>query len=216
MSSPAPPDSAASDSADPDPAAPARRGPVLVAGLAAALVLVAAVAFVAGSVSRSAEPSTAGSSAGHAAGHAAGQGAAGQGAAGQGTAGQGGHHGEGVGALELYAVQTGELGTVVTTGDGRLLYGSERDASAPSVSRCTGPCAQQWLPVVVPAGQQPDLLGVDAAAVGRVTRDDGSSQLTLGGWPVYVNRADDGGLKTPVADGSGWFALSPQGAKVPV
>ena len=39
------------------------------------------------------------------------------------------------------------------------------------------------------------MLGVDEAAVGRLARPDGSSQLTLGGWPVYVNRSDDGQLK---------------------
>ena len=45
---------------------------------------------------------------------------------------------------------------------------------------------------------------------------DGSSQLTLGGWPVYVNRNDDGQLKVaaPGLQAAGWFAMSPAGEKV--
>ena len=118
------------------------------------------------------------------------------------------------GTVELYAVQTGPLGIVVTDGQGRVLYGSVSDANDPPTSRCTGSCAQEWIPVVVPAGQEPVLLGVDAKRIGRYTRDDGSSQLTLSGWPVYVNRQDDGGSYTvaPGAQGA-WFVLSPQGER---
>jgi predicted lipoprotein with Yx(FWY)xxD motif len=125
--------------------------------------------------------------------------------------------GMGSGGLELYAVQTGPLGVVVTDGEGRLVYGSDHDMTDPPMSMCTGTCAQEWLPLVVPAGQEPDLLGVDADKVGRVAREDGSSQLTLGGWPVYVNRHDDGGLKRAAPDAHGtWFAMTPQGERVPV
>jgi hypothetical protein len=68
----------------------------------------------------------------------------------------------------------------------------------------------------VPAGQEPQLLGVEATVVGRLARPDGSSQLTLGGWPVYVNRNDDGQLKVaaPGLQADGWFAMSPAGEKV--
>ena len=115
--------------------------------------------------------------------------------------------------LELYAVQTGTLGVVVTDGEGRVLYGSDADQTNPPQSHCTDACAQTWLPLTVPAGQEPQLLGVDEAAVGRLARPDGSSQLTLGGWPVYVNRSDDGQLKQagPDLQSQGWFAMSPAG-----
>ena len=137
---------------------------------------------------------------------------AGQGMGGMG--GMGGMHGEGSGGVELYAVQTGALGVVVTDGEGRVLYGSHQDANNPPTSRCTAACAQEWLPVVVPPGQEPELLGVNADKVGRVTRDDGGSQLTLGGWPVYVNKNDNGELATAAPDAHGaWFVMTPQGAK---
>ena len=130
--------------------------------------------------------------------------------------GHSGHSGTGSTDLELYAVQTGTLGIVVTDGGGRVLYGSAGDQANPPQSHCTDACAQSWLPLTVPAGQEPQLLGVEATAVGRLARPDGSSQLTLGGWPVYVNRNDDGQLKVaaPGLQAAGWFAMSPAGEKV--
>ena len=143
--------------------------------------------------------------------------AAGQAATGHGG-GHSGHSGSSAGStdLELYAVQTGTLGVVVTDGEGRVLYGSAGDQADPPQSHCTDACAQAWQPLTVPAGQEPQLLGVEATVVGRLARPDGSSQLTLGGWPVYVNRNDDGQLKVaaPGLQAAGWFAMSPAGEKV--
>ena len=144
-------------------------------------------------------------------------------AAGQAATGHGGGHSGHSGSyaagstdLELYAVQTGTLGVVVTDGEGRVLYGSAGDQADPPQSHCTDACAQAWQPLTVPAGQEPQLLGVEATVVGRLARPDGSSQLTLGGWPVYVNRGDDGQLKQagPGLQSQGWFAMSPAGTKV--
>ena len=144
-------------------------------------------------------------------------------AAGQAASGHGGGHSGHSGSyaagstdLELYAVQTGTLGVVVTDGEGRVLYGSAGDQADPPQSHCTDACAQAWQPLTVPAGQEPQLLGVEATVVGRLARPDGSSQLTLGGWPVYVNRNDDGQLKVaaPGLQAAGWFAMSPAGEKV--
>jgi len=144
-------------------------------------------------------------------------------AAGQAATGHGGGHSGHSGSsaagstdLELYAVQTGTLGVVVTDGEGRVLYGSAGDQADPPQSHCTDACAQAWQPLTVPAGQEPQLLGVEATVVGRLARPDGSSQLTLGGWPVYVNRNDDGQLKVaaPGLQAAGWFAMSPAGEKV--
>ena len=144
-------------------------------------------------------------------------------AAGQAATGHGGGHSGHSGSyaagstdLELYAVQTGTLGVVVTDGEGRVLYGSAGDQADPPQSHCTDACAQTWQPLTVAAGQEPELLGVEATVVGRLARPDGSSQLTLGGWPVYVNRNDDGQLKVaaPGLQAAGWFAVSPYGEKV--
>ena len=51
-------------------------------------------------------------------------------------------------------------------------------------------------------------------AAGLLTRDDASSQLTLGGWPMYVNKDDDGQLTAAAPDAHGtWFVMTPQGQK---
>ena len=130
--------------------------------------------------------------------------------------GMGGMAGTESDGVSLYAVQTGALGVVVTDGSGRVVYGSDGDATNPPTSRCTGSCAQEWEPVVVPRGQQPELLGVKADTVGEIDRGDGSTQLTLGGWPAYVNRNDDGELQPAAAAHGSWFLLTPQGQKVPL
>lgn len=126
-----------------------------------------------------------------------------------------GHHGSSdPGKVTLYAVQTGQLGIVTTDGNGRLLYRFDDDSSSPPASHCTGECAQTWLPLVLANGQQPDLLGVDPSAVGTVRRPDGSDQMTLAGWPLYVNKDDDGTLKEPAATATDkWSAVTPTGDK---
>ena len=89
------------------------------------------------------------------------------------------------GELELWAVQTGPLGVVVTDGTGQLIYRSDRDGNAPSASNCTGDCTATWEPVKADLNKPPVLLGVDEDVVGVLTRPDGTDQLTLAGWPLY-------------------------------
>ncbi|WP_232660999.1 COG4315 family predicted lipoprotein [Pseudonocardia sp. TRM90224] len=132
-----------------------------------------------------------------------------------GGGGHGGHGGNGVVLPALYAVQSGPLGVIATDGAGRLVYRSDADSSAPPTSNCAGPCAETWQPLTVEPGQEPELLGVAKAAVGTVQRADGSTQLTLAGWPLYRHRDDTGGLETAGHHGEGgtWWAVTPTGDK---
>lgn len=113
----------------------------------------------------------------------------------------------------LYAVQSGPLGVVVTDGDGRLLYRSEADSTAPPTSRCTDACSASWQPFTVASGQQPVLLGVDPAVVGTLIRSDGTTQVTLAGSPLYRDPADQGGLTDSGRHGEDdqWFVVTPTG-----
>jgi predicted lipoprotein with Yx(FWY)xxD motif len=133
----------------------------------------------------------------------------------QGHGGHGGHGGTNAGPPALWAVQSGPLGVVATDGTGALMYRSDADTANPSTSTCTDPCTQTWLPATIENGQEPDLLGVDAARVGRLVRPDGTTQLTLAGWPLYRHRDDPGGLQTSGAHGTDdtWFAVTPTGEK---
>jgi predicted lipoprotein with Yx(FWY)xxD motif len=130
-----------------------------------------------------------------------------------------GEHGEHQGhessAPSLWAVQTGSLGVVTTDGSGHLMYRSDADSASPPTSNCTGACAQSWLPVLVTAGEKPQLLGVDPGAIGTITRPEGTTQLTLAGWPLYRDRDDPGGNQSAGRHGQDntWFVITPTGEK---
>ena len=115
--------------------------------------------------------------------------------------------------VELWAVQSGPLGVVVTDGDGKPIYRYDRDGTKPPTSACTGDCTKQWPPVVLSGNGQPELDGVDPALVGTLQRPDGQRQVTLAGWPIYRHTGDDGGLTTTYGNGAdgAWFAISPTG-----
>jgi predicted lipoprotein with Yx(FWY)xxD motif len=132
-----------------------------------------------------------------------------------GHGGHGGHGAGGVPAPTLYAVQTGPLGIVLTDGSGHLVYRSDADRADPPTSTCVDECAQTWIPVTAPPDQELELAGVKKELVGRRHRADGSSQLTLAGWPLYRNRDDDGSLATAGRNGADgtWFVVTPQGEK---
>jgi predicted lipoprotein with Yx(FWY)xxD motif len=123
------------------------------------------------------------------------------------------HHGSG--GVELWAVQSGPLGTVVTNADGHVLHRFDGDSAAPSATTCTDACATEWPPLLLENGKQPELLGVDADKVGVLQRPDGTRQVTLAGWPLYMYAQDDGSLTTTAGQGTDgkWFAVAPDGSK---
>ncbi|MEM9692574.1 MAG: hypothetical protein AAGA56_08520, partial [Myxococcota bacterium] len=86
-----------------------------------------------------------------------------------------------------------DFGTVVTDGEGRSLYLFTRDvpgddSNAP-VSNCTGSCLDNW--PVYDGGEAPVVEGLNAAAVERFERADGTMQTTWRGWPLYYFANDD-------------------------
>jgi predicted lipoprotein with Yx(FWY)xxD motif len=130
-----------------------------------------------------------------------------------GSSGHGGGHGGGVvPAPTLYAVQTGPLGIILTDGSGHLLYRSDADRADPPTSACVDACAETWVPVTATPDQELDLAGVKEDLVGRL---DGSTQLTLAGWPLYRHRDDNGSLSTAGQNGAEgkWFVVTPKGEK---
>jgi predicted lipoprotein with Yx(FWY)xxD motif len=92
-------------------------------------------------------------------------------------------------AVKLATADVGNLGNVVVDGDGRTLYMFDQDTADPPTSNCDGECATKWPPVIAGSGT-PELDGIDASLVGTVTRSDGSEQVTLGGWPLYLFASD--------------------------
>ena len=109
----------------------------------------------------------------------------------------------------VVATTQGAPGTFLTDATGMSLYLFTNDT--PGVSNCTGDCLAAW-PALLTDGAPVAGDGVDGSLLGTTTRDDGSVQVTYGGWPLYYFAGD----ATPGAlEGQGvndvWFVVSPAG-----
>ncbi len=116
--------------------------------------------------------------------------------------------------VQLKAAKAGALDPVVVNGAGLTLYRFDKDTAKPSKSTCNGECAKTWPPVLVTPSSKVFLAGIRKSAVGTVKRDDGTLQLTVGGWPAYRFVKD---IKPGDTLGQGvggtWFGLAPNGQK---
>ena len=75
--------------------------------------------------------------------------------------------------------------TVLTDAHGRTLYSSDQETGGKAL--CTSSaCTAIWLPLTMPAGQQPTGPAPAAAALSTLTRPDGTTQVTVNGTPVYT------------------------------
>jgi len=106
------------------------------------------------------------------------------------------------------------LGTVVTS-DGFTLYRFDQDTAKPPTSTCQGRCASTWPPVLSPTGSAPTITGLDKALVGTVERADGTTQVTLKGWPLYRYSGDKAAMETNGEGvGGSWHAIGVNGKPV--
>jgi predicted lipoprotein with Yx(FWY)xxD motif len=112
------------------------------------------------------------------------------------------------------AVATGQtdVGTVLVDQNGKTLYAFAADAK--NHSNCSGSCAQYWPPVTVAKGSPTASKDV-SATLGTTTRSDGTTQLTVDGWPMYTYAGD---AKAGDATGQGknlsgglWWVVDPSG-----
>lgn len=108
------------------------------------------------------------------------------------------------------SVNSTSLGPTLTVG-GRTLYRFEGDVPKPPQSLCVNDCAEAWPPLLTD-GTAPVLAGIDPALVGTIVRENGSTQLTLAGWPLYrfVDDERQGDVKGENAGGN-WSAVGPDG-----
>jgi predicted lipoprotein with Yx(FWY)xxD motif len=112
-------------------------------------------------------------------------------------------------------VESSGLGEIVVDGEGRTLYLFTRDTQGAGASVCNGDCATAWPPLTV---EDADAVVADddvTAEVGTATRDDGSLQVTLNGWPLYYFQADAAPGDT---NGQGvndvWWVVDPAGEAI--
>lgn len=105
------------------------------------------------------------------------------------------------------------LGTIVVDGAGRTVYMFTKDTQGSGASSCSGQCLVAWPPVVADSAA-PQVDGV-SGDVGTITRDDGTVQATLDGWPLYYWQGDSAAGDTTGQGVQGvWWVLTPEGAPV--
>ncbi|MBM7831331.1 putative lipoprotein with Yx(FWY)xxD motif [Agromyces cerinus] len=106
-----------------------------------------------------------------------------------------------------------ELGEIVVDGEGMTVYMFDNDAQGADASSCEGECATNW-PAVTTESDAPEVEGV-TGEIGTITGVDGSTQVTLNGWPLYYFAGDGASGDT---NGQGvndvWWVLTPAGEKI--
>ena len=112
-------------------------------------------------------------------------------------------------------VQTSEhldLGKILTEASGRTLYLFTPDER--NVSNCAGGCALAWPPLLT-VGDPVAGEGVSSDHVGTISRDDGYSQVTFNGWPLYYFAFDDRPGDTNGQNSrDAWYVLSTDGGPI--
>lgn len=117
-------------------------------------------------------------------------------------------------AQEAATVQTGSDGKFLTDAEGMSLYLFEADSA--NTSTCYDDCAEAWPPLLTEGA--PTAGGeVDAGKLSTIERNDGSTQVTYGGWPLYYFVKDQapGDIEGQDVEGFGaeWYLVSPEGEK---
>jgi predicted lipoprotein with Yx(FWY)xxD motif len=116
------------------------------------------------------------------------------------------------GSGETYTVAVGytSAGQALTGEDGKTLYIFTKDSG--TTSACTGDCATTWLPFTTEGGEKVEAGAGVTGTFGTITRDDGATQVTYDGRPLYYHAPDaKGGDATGQGVGGVWFIATPSG-----
>jgi predicted lipoprotein with Yx(FWY)xxD motif len=104
------------------------------------------------------------------------------------------------------------LGQILVDGRSRTVYVFANDKA--NTSTCEGACAADWPPVPAPSPLPAARAGV-TAAIGAISRSDGSRQLTVASHPVYTFSGDSAAGQTKgqglTLNGGLWTVVSPAG-----
>lgn len=117
-------------------------------------------------------------------------------------------------AAPLSAVDDAELGKLMVNAQGRTLYRFDKDSAWPMKFGCLETCLNTWKPAAPVEAEK--AAGIPAGLVGSVERPDGSRQLTIDCWPVYLFTGDTAPGQTNGHGAQGlWFAVNDAGEKIP-
>ncbi len=108
-----------------------------------------------------------------------------------------------------------EFGTMLYGADGQAIYLFDLEEGARP--RCYGECESAWPPVLT-TGEPVAGRGVRSGLLGTVERQDGSTQATYGGHPLYFYAHEDPWevLCHDFEDfGGTWYVVQPDGEAAP-
>jgi predicted lipoprotein with Yx(FWY)xxD motif len=108
------------------------------------------------------------------------------------------------------------VGKVLVDAEGMTLYYFQKDQKGSGKSKCEGACAEAWPPLTT-EGEPEAVKGVKASMLGTIEREDGSTQVTYAGWPLYTfvedqKPGEDNGTDSK-AFGASWYPLHSNGQK---
>jgi predicted lipoprotein with Yx(FWY)xxD motif len=105
-----------------------------------------------------------------------------------------------------------KLGPIVVDGEGFTLYRFDKDTNNPAKTTCFDACAMKWPPVLT--RNKIVFHGIDKNKLGAIQRSDGTTQVTIDGWPAYRFSGDakPGDITGEAVQGT-WFAFAPTGEK---
>ena len=116
--------------------------------------------------------------------------------------------------VELRVGNAGGLEPAVVNGKGLSVYWFSDDPVKGGVSNCNGDCAKTWPPVTVTKGTKLFFPGIKRENIGFVKRQDGQTQVTIGGRPVYLFSKDKkAGDVLGQNVGNKWFVINPEGGR---
>jgi predicted lipoprotein with Yx(FWY)xxD motif len=108
------------------------------------------------------------------------------------------------------AVESSDLGDVLVDGEGLTLYVFDNDTDENST--CYDDCEANWPPLTgdVTAGE-----GVDESLLGTSERENGDTQVTYAGKPLYYFAGDQAaGDTNGQAVGDVWWVVAPDGEAI--
>ncbi|HEY7196536.1 MAG TPA: hypothetical protein VH306_05080 [Gaiellaceae bacterium] len=114
-------------------------------------------------------------------------------------------------AAQVATSDSDDLGTLLVSG-GKTLYLFENDSG--STSTCNGDCAANWPPLIT-SGNPKASGDAQASKLGTTMRDDGATQVTYAGHPLYFfvgdKKPSDAKGQDVDAFGGEWYAVQASG-----
>jgi predicted lipoprotein with Yx(FWY)xxD motif len=106
-----------------------------------------------------------------------------------------------------------KFGQVLADSQGKILYIFTKDKA--NTSNCTGECSTNW-PALKATGNPTAGLGIDSSKLGTIQRsDDGATQVTYGGQPLYHFAGDQSAGQVNGQNVGGiWFVVGADGKAI--